>query len=97
MSVKILNLQDRYGYTVNVKGMQIFQEYAPALGGKIKMTEKQAAELANLVEQKLIQYGVASVDSEQIYDLWDGKRTMQKIIDDELELIGSAVDNGFLE
>ncbi len=87
MPVELIDLTDRWGYIVDVKGTRIKQEYAPAIGGNVKMTKDQAEKLANLVEQKTIQINSASVHYDQIYDLWDGKRTMQQIIDDEKDLI----------
>jgi hypothetical protein len=88
--VELLDLADRWGYIVDVKGTRIKQEYTPALGGKVKMTHDQAEQLANLVEQKIIQGASAGVNYDQIYDLWDNKRTMQQIVDDEKVLMEKA-------
>jgi len=83
MGIELLDLADRWGYIVDVNGIRIKQEYAPALGGNVKMTKEQATKLASLIEQKILQDASAGVDYNQIHDLWNGTRDSQKIIDDE--------------
>lgn len=73
-----------FGYEVDQNGIKIRQESAPALPGDIVMTEQQATLLADLVERKIINHLRPSVTVSQINSLWQGLKTVQQIINDEL-------------
>lgn len=87
MSVSLFEVQGqpgKYGYEIQFGRSKIRQEHAPCINGLYYMSQVEAQQLANFIESKMDANLPWGVTLEQVENLWDGVKTSQQLIDEEL-------------
>jgi len=80
----ILGQSGKFGYEIQIGRSRVKQDHAPALNGLYYMTEAEAQQLADYICSK-VDAGLSwSVEVHQVENLWDGVKTAQQLINEEL-------------